>query len=129
MNDRVVWELQERVAELEAELAGSVQREQQRERELTAIRHELELHILEGSARDERTAAAEARLADTRADLVWLRRHADEVTTAFGEATAAFDEAREAIAALRSFYGVDAPEPDAPEPAAPSGPADGGAPR
>lgn len=102
MNDRLVWELQERVVELEAELAESVQRGHQRERELAAVRHELELHILQASARDERTAAAEARLADTRADLAWLRQHADALT-------AAFDEAREAIAALRSFYGVDPP--------------------
>ncbi len=102
MNDRVVWELQERVLDLEAELAESVARERQRERELTAVRHELELHLLEGSARDERCAAAEARLAEARADLDWLRQHAEAVT-------AAFDEAREAIAALRSFYGVDRP--------------------
>ena len=108
MNNRLVWELQERVVELEAELAESVGREHQRERELTAVRHELELHILKASARDERTAVAEARLADAQADLAWLRRHADAVT-------AAFYEAREAIAALRSFYGVDQPEAAGPD--------------
>ncbi len=104
MSERVIWELRERLAELEAELACSVARERQRERELAAVSHELELQVLRGSATEERAATAEARFAEARADLDWLRRHTDATT-------AAFIEAREAIAALRRHYGVDPPQP------------------
>ncbi|MST35059.1 hypothetical protein GHK86_20305, partial [Acidimicrobiaceae bacterium USS-CC1] len=95
MSERVVWELREQVAELRAELAEAAQREQERERELAALRHELELRIARDAANEERVTIARSQLEEVRGHLRWLTGHTDAVTERF-------DEARQALAALRA---------------------------
>lgn len=106
MSERVVWELREQVAELRAELAEAAQREQERERELAALRHELELRIARDAANEERVTIARSQLEEVRGHLRWLTGHTDAVTERF-------DEARQALAALQApgVAGAAAPAP------------------
>jgi DNA primase len=71
---RVEWDLAERVAELEAQLAERLERERIRELEITALHNELELRFAYNSAL-EKTAA------DQRAQIDWLTSHAVGRTT------------------------------------------------
>lgn len=98
MSERVVWELREQVVELRAELAEAAQREQERERELAALRHELELRIARDAANEERVTIARSQLEEVRGRLRWLTGHTDAVTERF-------DEARQALAALQAPSG------------------------
>lgn len=110
MSERVVWELREQVLELRAELAEAAQREQERERELAALRHELELRIARDAANEERVTIARSQLEEVRGHLRWLTGHTDAVTERF-------DEARQALAALQA--------PGGPGPAPATGPGSG----
>lgn len=82
---RAAWELEERVADLEAELAQRVEREVQRDAEITALRHELELRASQDAAREERLAFSEDRNEVQRQDLEWLKQHLDDLTRQFGD--------------------------------------------
>jgi chromosome segregation ATPase len=102
---RARWELAERVAELEAEVAERAHREDQRERELDALRHELELRLAHDAAREERIAAVHSQLQITRGELEWLHGHAMQMQGRFDRALidliAERDDARRQVVALQ----------------------------
>lgn len=78
---RAEWDLMERVAELEGQLAERVERERVREIEISSLRHELELRF-------EHNSSLDRSLREARQRVEWMQSHIDHITRVFATESA-----------------------------------------
>lgn len=87
------WEWQERIAELESQLAEAAERDQVRELEISSLRHELELRFAYNAVLEEKVAEQRARADQLLAHADYLQHHLEHLTSVFAAESASMSDA------------------------------------